>query len=98
MQERLTAADNPAADGFAICIVLHLNQLKLIIGTFLSLSLCASVSLLANLPEDKLSKIVDCLEVVSYSARLSPFPLGGDKLEPFSKASAGSSREPELCR
>ena len=30
-----------------------------------------SVSLLANLPEDKLSKIVDCLEVVSYSVKLS---------------------------
>lgn len=28
-----------------------------------------SVSLLANLPEDKLSKIVDCLEVVSYSVK-----------------------------
>lgn len=32
-----------------------------------------SVSLLANLPEDKLSKIVDCLEVVSYSVKLSIF-------------------------
>lgn len=29
-----------------------------------------SVSLLANLPDDKLSKIVDCLEVVSYSVKL----------------------------
>ncbi|XP_065818610.1 cGMP-dependent protein kinase 2 [Labrus bergylta] len=32
-----------------------------------------SVSLLANLPEDKLSKIVDCLEVVSYSVSPSRF-------------------------
>lgn len=28
-----------------------------------------SVSLSANLPEDKPSKIVDCLEVVSYSGK-----------------------------
>lgn len=40
--------------------------------------LCSvSVSLLANLPEDKLSKIVDCLEVVSYSVKLSIFLLDG---------------------
>lgn len=36
---------------------------------------CISVSLLANLPEDKLSKIVDCLEVVSYSVKLPIFLL-----------------------
>lgn len=35
---------------------------------------------MANLPEDKLSKIVDCLEVVSYSVKLSVF-LPEDQLD-----------------
>lgn len=44
---------------------------------FLLFFLLFSVSLLANLPDDKLSKIVDCLEVVSYSVKLSPFLFEG---------------------
>lgn len=41
-----------------------------IIWRFLLFFPLPSVSLLANLPEDKLSKIVDCLEVVSYPVKL----------------------------
>lgn len=62
----------------------------------------ASVSLLANLPEDKLSKIVDCLEVVSYSVKLSIFLLEGQldfSLYCLSIAQlSGSSWEPQRCR
>lgn len=61
-----------------------------------------SVSLLANLPEDKLSKIVDCLEVVSYSVKLSILLLEGQldfSLYFLSIAQlSGSSWEPQHCR
>lgn len=50
----------------------------------------ASVSLLANLPEDKLSKIVDCLEVVSHSVKTRlHFHWRRDKLDPFHCVSSG---------
>lgn len=55
-----------------ICIVIHssaqmiVHHLEIFTFSFFS----PSVSLLANLPEDKLSKIVDCLEVVSYPVKL----------------------------
>lgn len=58
-----------------MCSILYYNVHAEMTVQHLCFVFPVSVSLLANLPEDKLSKIVDCLEVVSYSVKLSIFLL-----------------------
>lgn len=85
-----------------MCSILYYNAHAEINVQHLFFVFSVSVSLLANLPEDKLSKIVDCLEVVSYSVKLSIFLL--ERQSHFSlyclsvAQPSGSSWETQHCR